>query len=352
MSNYRLTAAVVMTIFIGGGLLLYEPPAPVKVERRENSAQPAPVHGFGVIDLDEVQRNLPQGDELSELRGREIRLRLELNEIMRPVAPPRLPEIDTTPFSESAREKNMQEIISRLAEIKARKKRLAEEYRKQTEPDYIQRRDAVTKAYLNAAFNITLKIENADVLHLKPEEVRALQAELDQLVLDRNESQGELLKDWTAQINAHVESQIADDEAKIRREVAESLEQYSAEAQQKIRDVQERNRAIMDAATKEVAARQIRRREILAELTETANARAALESKILDSIADEAGKLGALHRLEMVLVKRAPLLSEQKFFYNVTENFRLQTKKSPGAMVVAGTDTVDLTPELLRAMRR
>lgn len=352
MSNYRLTAAVLITVLIGGGLFLYDHPRPVKVERPKNSEPLDLTRGFGFIDLDEIYNHLPNGAELKELRGREIRLRLELNEAMRPVAPPQLPEIDLTPFTDSAREKNMQNIIGELAELRARRKRLAEEYRKKTEPEYIQRRDAVTQVYLNEAFNITLKINNADILRLKPEEVHELEAQLDKLVAERNESQGELLKDWLAEIENYVESQTSDDAARIRRESNEHYQKYTVEAEQKIREVQERNRALMDAATKEVAARQILRREILADLTETADARAKLENKILEEIANDAGRLGAVYKLRAVFIKRAPNYAEDKFFYNINENFRLRSKKSPGAMIFASEETRDLTQELLKALRR
>ena len=352
MSNYRLTAAVLMTVLIGGGLFLYDHPKPVKVERPKNSEPLDLTRGFGFIDLDEIYTHLPNGEELKELRGREIRLRLELNEVMRPVDTPQLPEIDITPFSESAREKNMQNIIGQMAELRARKKRLAEEYRKKTEPEYIQRRDAITQVYLNEAFNITLKINNADILRLKPEEVHELEAQLDKLVADRNESQGELLKDWMAEIENYVNSQTADDAARIRRESDEHYQKYTVEAEQKIREVQERNRALMDAAVKEVAARQIRRREILADLTETSKARAELEDKILAEIVSDAGKLGAVYKLKAVFVKSVPNYAEEKFLYNVNENFRLLSKKSPGGLIFAGEDTRDLTRELLKALRR
>ena len=352
MSNYRLTAAVLMTVLIGGGLFLYDHPKPVKVERPKNSEPLDLTRGFGFIDLDEIYTHLPNGEELKELRGREIRLRLELNEVMRPVDTPQLPEIDTTPFSESAREKNMQNIIGQMAELRARKKRLAEEYRKKTEPEYIQRRDAITQVYLNEAFNITLKINNADILRLKPEEVHELEAQLDKLVADRNDSQGELLKDWLAEIENYVNSQTADDAARIRRESDEHYQKYTVEAEQKIREVQERNRALMDAAVKEVAARQIRRREILSDLTETSKARAELEDKILAEIVSDAGKLGAVYKLKAVFVKSVPNYAEEKFLYNVNENFRLLSKKSPGGLIFAGEDTRDLTRELLKALRR
>ncbi len=351
MSNYRLSAAILSAILIGGGLFFYEQPKPVRVERPQSPEKPKIAQGFGYIDLEQIQSKMSAGDELKELRGKEIRLRLELNEIMRPVPPPQFPEIDTTPFEESAREKNMQNIVSQFAELRARKKRLAEEYRKSSETEYLQRRDAITKTYLNEAFNITLKLENADILRLKPEEISELEKKLDQLVIERNASQGELLSAWMAEIESYVESQTAEDEARIRRESEENLQKYSDEALQKIREVQERNRALREEAIREVAIRQTRRREILAELTETSKARAELEDKILSAIVDEAGRLGATYKLQMVFVRRAFSFDDSKFFYNTDMNFKLDAPKSPGAVIFFGKDARNLTQDLIKALR-
>ena len=341
-----------MTLIIGGGLYFYEPPPKIKVERPKQVEDENPIRGFGIIDLEQIQKNNPAGDELKNLQAKEIRLRLELEEVMRPVIPPKLPEIDITPFEESAREKNMQNLISQLAEIRAKKQRAADEYKKKTEPDYIKRRDGIRDDYLNESFNVTMKLRNADILRLTPEQIQELEKQLDDLVIRRNNAQKVLLDEWTAEINNYVDSQFADEEARIKREAEESYNRYNNEALAKIRELQERNREIMEAATNEIAFRQRRRKEILDELTETSNARAALENEILNSIVDEAGKLGALYRLEMVFIKRESSYAEEKFFYNADMNFKLEQNKSYGAKIIAGRDAKDLTKDLLRALRR
>ncbi len=340
-----------MALVIGGGLYFYEPPPKIKVERPKQIEEENPVRGFGIIDLEQIQKNNPAGDELKNLHAKEIRLRLELDEVMRPVLPPKLPEIDITPFEESAREKNMQNLISQLAEIRAKKQRAADEYQKKTEPDYIKRRDAIRDDYLNESFNVTMKLRNADILRLTLEQIQELEKQLDDIVIRRNEAQKVLLEEWTAEINDYVDAQFADEEARIKREAEETYNKYNDEAMNKIRELQERNRALMEAATNEIAFRQRRRKEILDELTETSNARAELEDKILNSIVDEAGKLGALYRLEMVFIKRENSYAEEKFFNNAT-NFKLEQNKSYGAIIIAGKDTKDLTKDLLRALRR
>ena len=350
MSNYRLTAAAVMTVLIGGGLFLYEPPKPEIIERPKPVAQENPVHGFGYIDFEQVVQKHSDGEKLKELIGKEIRLKLELNEIMRPVSPPKLPEFDTTPFEESARERNMQNLISQLAEVRARKKRIAEEYRQKTEPEYLERRNANRDIFMNEAFNITLKIQNAETLHLTQEQVQALKQRFDELTLERNAKQKELLDEWTAEIAAYANEQVADDLARIQRESDELKQKYSEEAMQKLRDTQARNKALMEAAMQEIAFRQTRRRELFDELLKTSREREKLEDAILDSVTNEAGKLGSLYKLQMVFIKRDSSYVEKNLIGNAEMNFRLNSKKSPGVMVFEGKDTKDLTPDLLKTI--
>lgn len=354
MSNYRLKAAAVMAAIICGGLILYELPTAEKVERPktiEKAKTENPIHGFGYVDFEQILQKHSKGDELKELLGKEIRLKLELSELMRPVSPPKLPEIDTTPFDESAREKNMQNLISQLAELRARKKRLAEAYKKETEPQYLERRNAIRDLYMNEAFNITLKLQNAETLHLTPEQVQEYEKRLDELTIERNLKQKELLEEWAAEIERYANEQVAEDEARVRRESEELQQKYSAEAMQKLRDTQERNKKLMEAAMQEVTFRNTRRQEILDELLKTTKARSKLEDEIMSSITNEAGKLGALYKLQMVFVKRVPLYAEEKLSQSAEMVFRLSTPKSPGVLIFDGNDSKDLTKDLLKTVR-
>lgn len=353
MSNYRLKAAAIIVLLIGGGLLLYEPPKQEKIENVESPEkikQEKPIHGFGYVDFEQVLQKHPKGEELKELIGKEIRLKLELNELLRPVSPPKLPEIDTKPFEESAREKNMQNIISQIAELNARKKRLAEEYKKETEEDYIKRRNANREIFVNEAFNITLKLQNAQTLHLTDEQIQECKKRLDEITVERNLKQRELLDEWTAEIEGYVNEMVAEDEARIKKEAKEMEERYSEEAMKKMRETQERNKALMEAAMQEVTFRNTRRAEILNEILTTTKQRADLEDEIIVSITNEAGKLGAMYRLQMVLIKSEPSYTEKNLLQNTEMTLKLKTPKSPGAMIYEGTDTKDLTKDLLKTI--
>ena len=354
MSKIKILAAAIILILIGGGLWQSKTPKteePNKIERPEKVKEETPIHGFGYVDFEQVLQKHPKGDELKELLGKEIRLKLELNELMRPVSPPKLPEIDTTPFEKSVREKNMQNIIGKMAELRARKKRIAAEYKKETEDEYIKRRNANREIFVNEAFNISLKLQNAKTLHLTDEQIQEYRQRLEEITIERNLKQKELMEEWTAEIETYATAQIAEDLEKVKAESKEMEERYSEEAMQKIRETQERNQKLMEAAMQEVTFRNTRRHEILDELLQTTKDRAKLEDEIIDSIINEAGKLGAMYKLQMVLVKRETFNAEEKLSQNAEMVFRLTTPKSPGAMIFEGNDTKDLTKDLLKTIR-
>lgn len=352
--KYKIPAAILAASLIGGGLYIknFHSPEPVKVEEKKIE-QPKPIQGFGIIDLEQIKAKIPEGEILDELIAREKRLQLELDSLMMPYQKPKvdeLPEIDERPFEDSAREKNAQNFISQMAQLKAERQRLTEKYREESREEYTRRRDAVHEVYLNRALNIKLKIQNADNLSLTEAEVRMLENELDALVAERNQKQGEMLAQWTAEINERVENEIAPQEARIKAEARENLDKLQAEAEQKILETNERNKNLMDAAVKEIEARQKRRQEILAELTEVTKERTALENKILDALTEQVGKLGALYGLEAVFIKRNSQPHEKIFKFGGEMQFKLPEKKSLGAIIFPGKNSPDLTQDLIKEL--
>lgn len=326
--KYKILAAI-LSVIVGVGLYqnFHESPEPAQEVEPKKISEPKPIQGYGVIDLEQIKAAHVDGEQLSELEAREKRLRLELDALLIPYEKPKVdepPEIDEKPFDDSAREKNMQNLISQLAELKAKRTQLTEKYKRESRAEYIKRRDEVHSVYLNRALNITLKLQNADNLRLTEEQIKNLQTELDELVIERNKKQAEMLAQWTAEIKERVEKEIAPEEMRIKREAEDNLKRLQDEAAQKIRDTQERNKNLMETATREIEARQNRREEILAEIDEVTKNRVELENKILDSIVEKVAKLGKLYRLEMIFVK------------------------SDRVKIYGGKNTTDLTKELLK----
>lgn len=353
--DYRVLAAI-LTVLIGGGLYHYGMPqqqqssAPVEKEVQK----PAQTRGVGIIDIEKIRAAHPDGEQLDYLLATELRLRLELNEAMRVVElpKPQPPETNIEVFDEAAWQKNAQIVISQLAELESKKKAAAEDYRKKSEPRYIEERNKLREGFLNEQLNIQLKLQNADNLRLKQEEIDELTKQLEKVETERNKLQLELLEKWMAEIAQYAEDSVAEEEKRLKAEAERLRNAVEAQAQQKESDVAERNRLLMENSLREMEGRQNRRRELLAELQAVSRERAELEKKILDSIADKATMLAAVNRLEMVFVKRESAPSDRVLRRGVDWNFELKPPEGVGAIAIAGKNCKDLTDDLIKEMNR
>ncbi len=350
--DYRVWAAI-LTALIGGGLYYYGTPQQPAPPVENETQKPAQTRGVGIIDLEKIRAAHPDGEQLDYLLATELRLRLELNEAMRVIElpKPQPPETNTEVFDEAAWQKNAQIVISQLAELEGKKKAAAEEYRKKTEPRYIEERNKLREEFLNEQLNIQLKLQNADNLRLKQEEIDELTKQLEQVEFERNKIQRTLLEKWMAEIAQYAEDSVAEEEARLQAEAERLRNEVEAQAQQKELQVAERNRTIMENSL-HVESRQNRRRELLAELQTVSKERAELEKKILDSIVDKATMLAAVNRLEMVFVKRESAPSEKVLRRGVKWNFDFKSPEGVGAIAIAGKNCRDLTDDLIKEMNR
>ena len=352
--DYKALTVAAMAALIGGGLYFYEKPELPAEHVEKKIEKPVKTFRVGIIDIERIQAAHPEGELLNNLRAKELRLRLEFNEAMRTVEFPKPPppETDTEVFDEAAWQKNAQVVISQLAELESRKKAAAEEYRKNSEPRYIEERNKIRDEFLNENFNIQLKLQNADNLKLTDEEIKKLQEDLDAVEFGRNLAQKELLDKWMAEIEQYAENSVAEDEARLKAEADRLRAEVEAQAHQKESDVTERNKKLMEDAVREMENRQHRRREIWDELNAVGKERAELEKKILASIVDKTAMLAAVTRLDMVFVKRSPVPDDKVLRRGTLQNFELKPPESVGAVVIPGKDARDLTDDVIKEMNR
>ena len=347
MSKYRLSAAILSAALIVGGLYFYEPPKPPPPVPKQNLEEVEKPQGVGIVDIAQIIASHPDGVTLDELRGRELRLRLELKEVLRPIIPKTLPEIDEKPFEDSAREKLMQDFISKMSDLKAKEILLIEKYRAETEPEYLKKRDSIRDLYVNEALNITLKLQNADNLYLSKEEFDKLQARLEEIVAERNSKQAEMREEWIQQINSKVKAEISAEQERIKAEYEALYKKSEEEAQQRIRAVQERNQALMDAA-REIEYRQNRRKEILDELNDTTKQIYELENNLLGLNVNETSNLAALLKLQMIFVKDDEEILQEGIPIKLSSaNIRLNSK----TVVFATGGIIDLTDDVIKSMK-
>ncbi|MBR5914510.1 MAG: hypothetical protein IKZ58_09125 [Selenomonadaceae bacterium] len=350
MSHYRLSAAILSATLIVGGLYFYEPPKPPPKEVATQTSESKSLQGVGIVDIEKIRSQHLDNEELEELRGRQNRLKLELQEVMQPVFTPNLPEIDEKPFEDSAREKLMQELISQMSDLKAKQITLTEQYRKATEEEYLKRRNAVRDIYFNEALNITLKLQNAKSLKMSQEEFDALQARLEEIVAERNQMQKEMREGWINAINEKVTEDITAEYNRLKSEYDAVKKQMEEETAKKIREVNERNQALTEAA-REIDYRQNRRQEIYDELNETAREIDELENKIFDAIINETGRLAAMLKLQMIFAKQDEEIQTDEnsppLKIGNDPNVRLNSQ----TVVFAAGGITDLTDDVIKALK-
>ena len=347
-----ISAAIILASAIG--VLGYEyisdqppepPPAPAKTKTVE------PVRGVGFIDLKRLSELHFDSDKLSQLEEREQFLRLELKNAMRPLVIEE-PVVESKPFDDSVWQKNAQTIISEAAEIERRKKQAAEDYRKSTEAEYIQKRDDINNQFLNEILNIRLKLQNAKTMRLSDEEIRAMEARLEELQSERGEIQQKLEEQWIEEIAAHAEESIKDDVEKLRAQARESMDRVKARAAAEQAAAQARNNAIMEQARAQTARRELQQ-NLSTELQEVIDQRQELEAELLKAIEDEVARLAVLNRLEVILLRRD--IDEDEKFYPYSFDDGLWIDMFPasknGAAIFTSSTASDLTDELVKNLK-
>ena len=350
----RFFAGILTALISVGGLVGYnyfgnEKVSPVKkVERKAETAK-----GIGFVNLEKINESHPDGKRLDELKYLEARLRLELEIVMQPIllTPPK---IDDKPFDDSVWQKNAQTIIGEAAEIERRQKQAAEDYKKQTEGEYLKKRDEINNRFLNEILNITLKLQNADNMRLKQDEIDKLNERLDELRKERGKIQKELSDQWIEEIKAHAEEAIKADVANLRAKANESMAAVKAEAQRTKEEAERRNQIAMQMRAREEAQKQERQR-LFTELQEIINERSDIENKILKDINDETVKLAVIHGLDLIITSRE-FEEDEKFLPFALNEFESWDLKMPysrsGAVILAKTNAIDLTDELIKELER
>ena len=261
---------------------------------------------IAVMRIDEVLAAHPSYAHLQELRAEERTLALRLrNAVPAPKIDP--PQADAAPFDDSVWQKNAQAVIGARVELQRERKRLAEAYAKETEPDYKARSKAIDDEYLNAILNLNLKIDNQRAMHgprVSEEELAAERAgwerRLEALKAERGARQMALYDTWRAEIRARVAARIEPQQAMWTKRAQETVDAQRAEAERLRSEAEERNAAEMKRALdarderSAIAERTIR----LAKLRSEAD---ALEERIMRDVRSRAAKLALTHAFSLVL---------------------------------------------------
>ena len=357
--NRKLCAGIIAIITAAGigGYNYFNTKDSTPTPKTQTPTEVTEPQGIGYIDLNRIRARCADSERMLDLKRRETRLQLELKYAMKPViiTPPQL---ETKPFDDSVWQKNAQTIISQAAEIEHKKKQAAEEYRRSTEAAYLQKRDEVNNQFLNEILNIKLKLQNADNMRLTDEKINELNKQLQELQIKRGETQGELQRQWIAEIAEYAEQAVKADMERLHTEAQASMAQVKAAAEQTQASAEERNRLVMEQAMRESELRQDRRQQLLDELNQVRREYDELETKLIDEISDNVAKLAVIHKLKLVLAKRDLNENEQLLPFDLDNDTSIsllfvQDKfRNSGAAILADGEAIDLTDELIKEMDR
>ena len=266
------------------------------------------------IRLDEAIKAHPSYDELSALRAEETRLTIATR--MVPRSKDMVPITDKAPFDDSVWQKNAQDIIAARIELERKKKQLTEEFRKQTEPGYIERRNAIEDEYLNTILNLNLKLDNQRAMHgirVSEEELAAeREGWLEQMrtvKAERLSRQMALYQAWQEEIRAMVAAAISPEEAAMTDSARGIIAEQKEAAERFKAAVDFRNSEVIDKAVAE----QTKATELLKnqmELDRVKREAAKTEQRILNDIRSRSMKLAKAYKLELIISTVQPNLDD------------------------------------------
>lgn len=329
--------AAVAAIFVAGGAWLFArfgAPPPAVVQTKSD---------IGFADLKKIMSAHPDYEKLDVLRGEREALKAQMA-VTLPVAEVQPPKVDEEPFDDSVWQKNAQNVIGRRAEIERRRKKAAEEYRKETEADFKARRDEIDAEYLNVILNLRLKLQNADVLRLTEEDVNILTARLESVQHERGERQFMLNEEREADIMRHADEAVAAQLGDWRADLQESKAQLESEAVKKQAEAQARDVAAMELRmelSRRIQDAMRKKQELIAKDKEIA----VLESRIFNDVAGRAAKIAIMHHFTMIVANPAVRLD-----YLVPLEERIGAAPEKYAKVF-GADVNDVTDELIAEMK-
>ena len=299
-----------------------------------------------VMDLNKVTQAHNEYENLNGLRAELKELQAEAANIL-PEKLPSPPEAESQPFDESVWQKNAQDAIGEAAEIMRYKKELTEKYTKETEADYLAKRDEINERYLNAILNLRLKIDNRKALGIREDAVAEMEKLIADLQKERGEFQQQLADEHQAQINARVDEVIKERFGDWRQRMEALKAQQEAAAARAQAEAQNRNTRLMEQQLAGINVRNylLKLGQKNEEIAQKEQEIYSLESHIFNDVASQAAKLAIMHHFTLIISNPATNLE-----YLIPWPNRVGAEPERYGRVVAAT-APDLTEEIIREIK-
>ena len=343
--NIAVGAIAAIALLAAGAGIFHSLVRPPGESQQEKLAADA-----GLIDWQKVIEAHPDYERLAKLREECKVLEMETSEVgdIFTVKPP---EQDPKPLEDSVWAKNALDIVGQRAEIERKSKRVAAEYRAQTEAAYQEQSRAIDEEYLNDILNINIKLDNQEAMHNPLDSDQQLAEERaiwlqqrEQLQQERGQRQHELRLAYERQVAQHVQQVLGPELAAWRANLPQQQAQQQAAATAAQTEADKRNAATMQKQVEiaqQVQQRLAKRQELLAKQGKLQ----ALETHIMNDVAGRAAKVAILHHFTLILVDHPHVLTS--FLPDAEQVNPLQRTYSRAI----GVTTVDVTDELVQEVQ-
>lgn len=343
--NIAVGAIAAIALLAAGAGIFHSLVRPPGESQQEKLAADA-----GLIDWQKVIEAHPDYARLANLREECKVLEMETSEVgdIFTVKPP---EQDPKPLEDSVWAKNALDIVGQRAEIERKSKRVAAEYRAQTEAAYQEQSRAIDEEYLNDILNINIKLDNQEAMHNPLDSDQQLAEERaiwlqqrEQLQQERGQRQHELRLAYEQQVAQHVQQVLGPELAAWRANLPQQQSQQQAAATAAQTEADKRNAATMQKQVEiaqQVQQRLAKRQELLAKQGKLQ----ALETHIMNDVAGRAAKIAILHHFTLILVDHPHVLTS--FLPDAEQVNPLQRTYSRAI----GVTTVDVTDELVQEVQ-
>ena len=329
---------------LGGLLLAAVVLAGFCLSGRSKPAAPAPLAEVGVVDMQAAMRAHNAYAQLVKLRAERASLTADLDMDRRLLLELTAPKAAGKPFGDAVTQKRDQAMHAQQEAQLARLREAEKSRRQATQPAYAAAKDEINGAYLNAIFNIRLKLDNAKSMRLSPESVEDLQKQLAALQQERGEKQQELENRYEASMAAYTAA-LAEKNGIELQNAAATTEQLQAAELKKQSEAQRRNAEAVQNNMLDAAARRQHMVKIQAELTAKEQEIAVMEDQMLKEIAGKAAKLAVLHHLKLILANPSVNLA-------AIPTGMLHVGAWPEKYVpLVNGDAIDLTAELVQELK-
>lgn len=301
----------------------------------------APV--IGTFDLQQMMRQHKDYAKLQALEQEigQLSAAMAVQEMQLEV---KLPKVNEQAFGDGAEQKQRLDEITRHSQLMEEINAMAAEQRQKWQPQLNAELTEAAKPYENQLLNLSLKVENAEVLGLSEAQVEAMLTSMDQLRQERSCRLEQVRQEQDKRFRAMMEELAAPKLAELESLTASSKQLLQQAELERQLQAQERNTRELQQTLSPIQQRLTKaRNEALLEAKKLQAQQ--LREKLRSDIAGRAAKLAIIHRLTLILADPGDsvpgMLGEQ------LQQSRRQITLAP----VLGVKVLDLTEEMLQEMK-